>query len=443
MNIYAVHFFGTVPFLHKKPCFFMQKDFKKSVGNSPEMVHTNIYSFCYSPLIRKCEKPKEGADMENENNVFYSNNGNTDNAVNPQSVMTTPKKKKKKKRKKKKSGIFSMIIATILITVAVTAVVGCIAVYQIWDEYSHTDCGEERVTVTIPRGASGAKIANILKENGVIKNELAFRLKLKNSSYKNELNYGEFELKKNMPYNDIIDALRVPSALREGVSVTVPEGYSAEMIAQLFEEKGFCTSNEFLKELSEGEFEYDFIKNIPDTPGVKYKLQGYLFPSTHSFPKDADAHEIIDKLLGEFEKQYSSVLGNQYAPIAMNEAIIRASLIEREAKLDSERETISGVIQNRLDTGMKLQIDATVVYAISDGMYDIDRVLYSDLEIDSPYNTYKNGGLPIGAICNPGIKSITAAMYPESHSYIYYHTDTEKNDGSHIFSETFSQHTNS
>ena len=348
----------------------------------------------------------------------------------------------KRKRKKKKSGFFSKIIAIILITFAITAVVGCVAVYQIWDEYSHTDSGEESVTVTIPQGASGAKIASILKENGVIGNELAFRLKLKNSPYKNELNYGEFDLKKNMPYNEIIDALRVPSALREGISVTIPEGYSAEMIAQLFEEKGFCTKEEFLKELSEGEFEYDFIKNIPDTPGVKYKLQGYLFPSTHSFLKEADAHDIIDTLLGEFERQYNSLLGNQTAPIPMNEAIIRASLIEREAKLDSERETISGVIQNRLDKGMLLQIDAAVVYAISDGMYNVDRVLYSDLEVDSPYNTYKNAGLPTGAICNPGIKSITAAMYPESHSYLYYHTDTQKNDGSHIFTETFNQHTN-
>lgn len=348
-----------------------------------------------------------------------------------------------KRKKRKKSGIFSIIISVILITFVVTMIAGCVVVYRIWDEYSHTDCGEESVIVTIPQGASGTKIAGILKENGVIKNELAFRLKLKNSPYKNELNYGEFNLKKNMPYNEIINALRTPSALREGVSVTIPEGYSAEMIAQLFAKKGFCTKDEFLKELTEGEFEYDFIKDIPEKSGVKYKLQGYLFPSTYSFLADADAHEIIDTLLGEFEKQYKGILGNQPAPMPMNEIIIRASLVEREAKLDSERETISGVIQNRLDIDMPLQIDAAVVYAISDGMYDVDRVLYADLEVDSSYNCYKNTGLPIGAICNPGIKSIEAAMYPEDHSYLYYHTDTQKNDGSHIFTETFSQHTGS
>jgi len=158
------------------------------------------------------------------------------------------------------------------------------------------------------------------------------------------------------------------------------------------------------------------------------------------FGENADAHKIIDTLLAEFEKQYNKVRDLLPDGMDMNEAIIRASLIEREAKLPAERSTISGVIQNRLDIDMRLQIDASVVYAISDGMYDVERVLYKDLEVDSPYNTYKHSGLPAGAICNPGMESIRAAMEPEEHKYLYYHTDTQKNDGSHIFSETFSQH---
>ena len=126
--------------------------------------------------------------------------------------------------------------------------------------------------------------------------------------------------------------------------------------------------------------------------------------------------------------------------MTMSEAINRAALIERESKLDSERTMISGVIDNRIKKGMLLQIDASVVYAVSDGLYDLNRVLYKHLEIDSPYNTYKYAGLPAGPICNPGIKSIEAAMTPESHDYLYYHTDNEKNDGSHIFTRTLSEH---
>ena len=213
------------------------------------------------------------------------------------------------------------------------------------------------------------------------------------------------------------------------------------MIAKRCEELGLVNADDFLKELKKGKFNYEFIKNIPDNESTEYKLQGYLFPNTYMFSMDADAHKIIDTLLGEFEKQYSKVKDMLPKGMDMNEVIVRASLIEREAKVDRERKTISGVIQNRLDIGMRLQIDASVVYAISDGLYDVERVLYKDLEADSPYNTYKNAGLPVGAICSPGLESIKAAMQPQKHDYLYYHTDTDKNDGSHIFSETFSQHT--
>ena len=89
-----------------------------------------------------------------------------------------------------------------------------------------------------------------------------------------------------------------------------------------------------------------------------------------------------------------------------------------------------------------MQIDASVVYAISNGMYDVERVFYKDLETSSPYNTYKYTGLPVGPICSPGIKSIKAALAPDSHNYLYYHTDTTKNDGSHIFTENFTEHQN-
>ena len=95
---------------------------------------------------------------------------------------------------------------------------------------------------------------------------------------------------------------------------------------------------------------------------------------------------------------------------------------------------------NRLKIDMPLQACATVIYAKSNGAYDMDTVLYSDLEFPSPYNTYRNEGLPVGPICNPGIKAIEAAINPESHSYLYYHTDEKKKDGSHIFTETYGEH---
>lgn len=312
---------------------------------------------------------------------------------------------------------------------------------SVFMEYTRTTSSNEQVTVSIAPGSSERDIAAVLKESGVIKYEISFRLKMLKSPYRGKLNYGEYNLYKNMCIDEVIDALSKPSALAESVKLTIPEGYSAKMIASLCEKAGLVSAEEFLLELKGGEFNYEFIKDIPQNDAVEYKLEGYLFPSTHFFAKDANAHEIIDTLLGEFEKQYNKVRDLLPEGMTMNEAIIRAALIEREAKLDSERVIISGVIQNRLDIGMLLQIDASVVYAITDGMYNIDRVLYKDLETDSPYNTYKYNGLPAGAICNPGIKSIRAAMEPMEHKYLYYHTDTKKNDGSHIFNETYSQHT--
>ncbi len=345
-----------------------------------------------------------------------------------------------RKRRRKKARIARLTIMAVFLLAVICAVIFASAIMA---EYMRGTSGSRTVTVTIPHGSSEKDIAGILKDNGVIDYELSFRLKMKTSPYRGQLKYGTFVLNKKMCLDDVIDTLRVSTEQKKGVKITIPEGFSAEQIAARCENSGLVTKEEFLKELENGKFDYDFIKDIPEKAGVKYKLQGYLFPSTHLFDEDATAHEIIDTFLGEFEKQYSSVGNKLPEEMTMNEAIIRASLIEREAKLDSERRTISGVIQNRLDKGMLLQIDAAVVYVISDGMYDVSRVLYDDLEVDSPYNIYIYAGLPIGAICNPGIESIIAAMEPEEHSYLFYHTDTDKNDGSHIFTETFNQHKNS
>ena len=339
---------------------------------------------------------------------------------------------------RKKRKIMSKIFAAALLLVIAALAVVTLPVFM---EYTRDDSSDIPVSIEIPMGASEKEIASILKENGVINYEISFRIKMYNSPYRGKLNYGVYTLYKEMCLDDILRTLSKPATLAESIKLTVPEGWSAEKIAAECERKKLCSSEEFLKVLKEEDFNYRFIADIPEKKGVRYKLEGYLFPSTHYFDTDAGAYVVIDTLLGEFEKQYDKIKSKKPESMTMNEVIIRAALIEREAKLTGERKTISGVIQNRIDKGMLLQIDASVVYAISEGMYDVDRVLYKDLEVDSPYNTYKYPGLPVGAICNPGLSSIEAAMEPQKHNYLYYHTDTQKNDGSHIFSETFAQHT--
>lgn len=294
----------------------------------------------------------------------------------------------------------------------------------------------EAVTITIPKGSTGEEIGSILKENGLIKSSIVFQLKAKLSEDGKNMNYGTFVIYKGMCIPDIIKTLAGNFAYKETARLTVPEGYSAEQIGARCEELGLCTKAEFLQALNDS-YDYEFLKNVSYPDGVKYPLQGFLYPETYDFFLDCTPHDIIDRMLKQFEKEITAV---DIDNADLYNVITTASLLEREALLESEMPTIAGVITNRLKKGMRLQIDATVQYAVSDGMYNINRVTYADLEIDSPYNTYKVNSLPIGPICNPSIDAIKAALNPESHNYLYYHTNTEKNDGSHIFTENYDDH---
>jgi UPF0755 protein len=292
------------------------------------------------------------------------------------------------------------------------------------------------VTVTIPEGTSSTKIAEILKENDVIESKYFFLARLRLSKYNGKLQYGTFKFDKNDSLGEIFEILTTKGAKKNTMTLTIPEGYSVERIKARVVEMGLCTDNEFETALKK-DYDYPFLKSVPKSADIKYRLQGFLYPSTYEFYSDASAETVVKTMLDEFEKQTKDLnIADYYKTVTC------ASLVEREAKLDSERELISGVIHNRIKQDMPLQIDASVVYAISDGMYNVERVFYKDLEVNSRYNTYKYSGLPVGPICSPGIKSIKAAVSPGSHNYLYYHTDTEKNDGSHIFTESYTEHQN-
>lgn len=334
-------------------------------------------------------------------------------------------------RKKRKFGcaVYIILVALLLAAAFAMPIVG---------EYMNTTSVEgDEVVIQIPEGASSSDIGDILKENGLVKNTFVFRLKAKSSPNGSKMNYGTFTLHEGMCIDDIIDTLASSFAYEKTVRFTVPEGYSVEWIATAAQNLGFCTKEEFLAALND-EYDYEFLKYIPNVEGAKYKLQGYLYPDTYEFFEDATAHDIIDKMLSQFEKKISGekkLVGDN-----MHETIILASILEREALLESEMPKIAGVINNRIEKGMKLQVDATVQYVVSNGEYNVNRITYSDLKINSPYNTYVVSGLPVGPIANPSIKAIEAALSPEKHDYLYYHTDTKKNDGSHIFTKTYEEH---
>lgn len=307
------------------------------------------------------------------------------------------------------------------------------------DLYGNKSFDGEDITFTIPEGSSTHAVAKILKENNFIKYEKAFVLRVKRKGVSDKIKYGTFTLNTGLNKDELINALLEPGIDENYIKVTIPEGYSVEQIATKLEELEICSKDDFLNTINNETFDYDFLENV-STSG-KYKLQGFLFPKTYSIKKGTSTKEIIDMMLKQFEIEFNDEYYEKAKELnkTIPEIITIASIIEREAKLDSERATISGVIYNRLKISKNLEIDATVQYDITNGLYNKSKIYYEDLQKDSKYNTYKNYGLPVGPICNPGKASIEAALSPEKHSYLYYVVNDEE-IGSHKFSETYKEH---
>ena len=329
---------------------------------------------------------------------------------------------------------------------SVIGAIGLVLILVIWnvigifsEYFSDSPYNGKSVYITVEAGDTIDDIADKLKEAGVIDSKLGFKLRYKWNieDYGTIQQFDEpFCIYKGNTNDDILIRLTRPKS-ENLIKVTIPEGFSVDMIALRMQNNSLCTVEDFILAVQDvGSYNYEFIKYIPDG-NYKYKLEGFLFPSTYEFKVGVTAHEIVDLMLARFEAEYA-VVSSSYDTLFKN--ITVASLVEREAALDSERATISGVILNRLNQDMLLQIDASAVYAASNGMYDIEDVNGETVKVDSVYNTYLYKGLPPGPICNPSIKSIIAAANPQNHGYVYYHTDTTKNDGSHIFSETYDEH---
>lgn len=327
-----------------------------------------------------------------------------------------------------------------LFTIILLACLGAGGIFYL--EYSRTTKEGNPVEVEIPEGTGTKGIVQILKDKGVIRFQLPFYVKLYQSEYNGKLRYGSYELNDGMSLDDIMKTLATGGAQKANVTLTVPEGFTAEMIAARLEEQGIMSGQEFLDALKEAAKEVPFAADLPTDDQVYYQLQGYLFPETYFLDEDMTAADLVDMLLTEFENQVGEErkAKAQKMGMTMTEVLTRASLLEKEATLAEEYPTIAGVINNRIEKDMRLQFDSTVVYAMSEGKYGVERVMYADLKFDSPYNTYKVKGLPPGPICNPGIKAIDAVLNPEEHNYLFFQTNTKKNDGSNLFFETYEEH---
>jgi len=293
---------------------------------------------------------------------------------------------------------------------------------------------KSEVVVTI-KPSSGAKvIARTLKDDGVIKNEMFFVSFIKNKDAQSKLKPGVYKFGPGkVSFENILDKL-LKGEQEEQITVTIPEGYTVSQIAKLFASRGLVEEQAFLDYANNLEIPYEYIPK-----GSDYRqLEGFLFPDTYQVPISWKEDKIINMLLSEFDKRWTDEFDKRAKELelSVNEIVTIASLIEREARVEKERPVISSVIHNRLKTGMLLQIDATVQYLLPEQKA---RLLYKDLEVDSPYNTYKYSGLPPTAIAAPGLSCIKAALYPEETEWYYYRTKASGN-GEHWFSKTFNEH---
>ena len=303
----------------------------------------------------------------------------------------------------------------------------------------------EEVEVVIPKDSSVKEIAKILHKAGLIRFERAFVKRVKNSQFRGQLKAGTFTLHKGMCTLDMMEVMSKEDATQKVVKqLVIPEGYTVDMIADKYEDEGICSKTEFInavKSVTANDFEY--LNDVPSGVDVRYKLEGYLFPATYDITVDTTAEDLVSMMLNAFDAYYTGEFNSLALEkqLTSYEVLTIASMIEREAKLDSERPIIASVIYNRLDNGMLLQIDPTVLYPLTNGMYDISDLKSEDLSLKSPYNTYVYDGLPVGPICNPGLACIRAALNPDDTTYLYYRlVDEEK--GEHVFTETYEEHEN-
>lgn len=294
---------------------------------------------------------------------------------------------------------------------------------------------KSEVVVTIKPSSGAKSIAATLKSNNIIKNKLFFVNYVKKQDAQSKLKPGTYKFGPGkVTFEDILSKL-LKGEQEEQITVTIPEGYTVAQIAKLFSDKGLVEEQAFLDYATNLEIPYEYIPK-----GNDYRqLEGFLFPDTYQIPISWKEDKLINMLLSEFDKRWTDEFSKRADELGLsvNEVVTIASLIEREARVEKERPIISGVIHNRLKKGILLQIDATVQYLLPEQKA---RLLYKDLEVDSPYNTYKYSGLPPTAIAAPGLSCIEAALYPKEHEYYYYRTKASGN-GEHWFTKTFEEHT--
>ncbi|NLG89751.1 MAG: endolytic transglycosylase MltG [Clostridiaceae bacterium] len=298
---------------------------------------------------------------------------------------------------------------------------------------------EEQIIIEIPEGATETKILSILYKEGLVEYPWLYRLLSKLNGYDTKYKAGKHIVSKKLNYEGLMLVLTSNPMAEPTKDVRIPEGFTVVELIDYLAERNIVDRDRFESLCKTKIRKYKFLENVPDR---KYPLEGYLYPDTYKIELGWKEEEIVDRLLREFDSIFKPEYYERAEELGMtvDQVVTLASLIEMEAKYLDDYKKISSVFHNRLNSRAytRLESDATIQYArIMAGLGRIQIVTYKDLEIDSPYNTYKNSGLPPGPICSPRVEAIEAALYPEETDYYFFFSPP---DGTVIYNETFSGH---
>ncbi|RPF55544.1 endolytic transglycosylase MltG [Aquisalibacillus elongatus] len=348
----------------------------------------------------------------------------------------------------KEAKISRIIIITIIaVLLIVISAVGYFTYNYLSEGLSPVDPNDHTIKeIEIPLGSSVDQIGEILEEKDIIDNSTIFKYYVK---FKNETGFqaGEYKLSSSMKMDNIIESLKTGKILVEPLfTVTIPEGTTIEEIAEIYDENTSIDGEEFLEMMTDESYIQSLVELYPGIlneedilqEDIRYPLEGYLYAATYPFfEEDPTIEQVVEKMLQETQDRVMAyTVDIENMGLTYHEVITMASLIEEEAVGEEDRKMISGVFYNRMnrEPEMPLQTDPTVLYALGEHK---EQVLYEDLEVESPYNTYVNSGLPIGPISNFRENALQAALYPEEHDYLYF---VAGYDGEVYYAETNEEH---
>lgn len=392
-------------------------------------------------------------------------------ATDPDEVPAEPaavKEPVRKGRPKMKKGYGLLGIPHILATVIWIALIVAIGVSLgrvIWvccaDIMAFGKPSQE-VTITITDQDDIESISQKLGKANLVRYPGLFKLFAELTGKDENISVGTFTLNSHLDYNAMINNMVYYGPSREEVDVMFPEGYNCAQIFALLEKNNVCTVEELEAYAAEGELDdYWFLEGVPR--GDKYCLEGYLAPDTYTFYTNDEPGRVLEKFLDEFDSRFTDRMHEDFAKLqeryanmmasngydeayiqehalTLHQVVTLASIVSRETSSDAESYQIASVFYNRLTNPNFLYLgsDATVYYAIGDYFGEVDELTEADLNVDSPYNTRNHQGLPPGAICNPGVFSLYAALKPDETNYYYFVYDYDTY--SHIFSRTYDEH---